>query len=194
MTSSCSASSGGPAFASSGAQPQLLPMVERARTVDLYDGRVGGYFRDPRRVARTTSTRARRGCSPRRPARASARHRVPVRPCTGGRPCDGVVPGVLPGRLVRVPLVGQGRTVAGLDGRHARARGRGRPAERGHRGHPVHQGADLAVPEAGARPPYAESTGPAPAWCCAAGRLTRSAGPGPTPTAAPRSPPGPARP
>jgi len=42
---------GRPAFAYSGAQPQLLPVVERARTVDLYDGRVGGYFRDPRRVA-----------------------------------------------------------------------------------------------------------------------------------------------
>jgi len=42
---------GRPAFAYSGAQPQLLPVVERARTVDLYDGRVGGYFRDLRRVA-----------------------------------------------------------------------------------------------------------------------------------------------
>ena len=56
---------------------------------------------------------------------------------------------VLAGRLVHVPLVGQRRTVAGLDGRHARARGRGRPAERGHRDHPVHQGADLAVPRGG---------------------------------------------
>ncbi len=26
-----------------------LPVVEQARIVDLYDGRVGGYFRDPRR-------------------------------------------------------------------------------------------------------------------------------------------------
>jgi len=42
---------GRPAFAYSGAQPQLLPVVERARIVDLYSGRVGGYFRDPRRVA-----------------------------------------------------------------------------------------------------------------------------------------------
>ena len=48
---------GRPAFAYSGAQPQLLPVVERARTVDLYAGRVpvspvaGGYFRDLRRVA-----------------------------------------------------------------------------------------------------------------------------------------------
>lgn len=42
---------GRPAFAYSGAAPHLLPFVERARTVDLYAGRVGGYFRDPSRVA-----------------------------------------------------------------------------------------------------------------------------------------------
>jgi hypothetical protein len=42
---------GRPAFAYSGAQPQLLPVVERARIVDLYAGRVGGYYRDIRRVA-----------------------------------------------------------------------------------------------------------------------------------------------
>ena len=42
---------GRPAFAFSGAQPQLLPVVEHARIVDLYDGLVGGYYRDPNRVA-----------------------------------------------------------------------------------------------------------------------------------------------
>ena len=42
---------GRPAFAYSGATPHLLPFVQRARTVDLYAGRAGGYFRDPRRVA-----------------------------------------------------------------------------------------------------------------------------------------------
>ncbi len=42
---------GRPAFAYSGAQPHLLPVVERARIVDLYSGRVGGYFRDHGRVA-----------------------------------------------------------------------------------------------------------------------------------------------
>lgn len=41
---------GKPAFAFSGAQPALLPVVEHARIVDLYAGRVGGYFRDYRRV------------------------------------------------------------------------------------------------------------------------------------------------
>ena len=42
---------GRPAFAYSGAQPRLLPVVERARIVDLYSGRARGYFRDHRRVA-----------------------------------------------------------------------------------------------------------------------------------------------
>jgi hypothetical protein len=42
---------GRPAFAWSGAQPQLTRVVERARIVDLYDALVGGYFRDPNRIA-----------------------------------------------------------------------------------------------------------------------------------------------
>ena len=42
---------GRPAFAFSGAQPRLLPVVEHARIVDLYSGIVGGYFRDLRRIA-----------------------------------------------------------------------------------------------------------------------------------------------
>lgn len=42
---------GKPAFAFSGAQPALLPVVEHARIADLYSGRVGGYFRDHTRVA-----------------------------------------------------------------------------------------------------------------------------------------------
>jgi Protein of unknown function (DUF3048) N-terminal domain/Protein of unknown function (DUF3048) C-terminal domain len=42
---------GRPAFAFSGAQPQLLPVVEHSRIVDLYDGVAGGYFRSPARIA-----------------------------------------------------------------------------------------------------------------------------------------------
>jgi Protein of unknown function (DUF3048) N-terminal domain/Protein of unknown function (DUF3048) C-terminal domain len=42
---------GRPAFAYSGAQPQLLPVVEHARIVDLYSGIVRGYYRDDRRIA-----------------------------------------------------------------------------------------------------------------------------------------------
>jgi DUF3048 family protein len=41
---------GRPAFAYSGAQSHLLPVVHRARIVDLYAGRVAGYFRDASRV------------------------------------------------------------------------------------------------------------------------------------------------
>jgi Protein of unknown function (DUF3048) N-terminal domain/Protein of unknown function (DUF3048) C-terminal domain len=43
---------GRPAFAFSGAQPQLLPVVEGARIVNLYDGRhPAGYFRSSSRIA-----------------------------------------------------------------------------------------------------------------------------------------------
>jgi hypothetical protein len=41
---------GRPAFAWSGAQPRLVPVVEHARIVDLYAGTVGGYFRSVDRV------------------------------------------------------------------------------------------------------------------------------------------------
>ncbi len=42
---------GRPAFAFSGAQPELLPVVERAHIVNLYDGVVGGYYRSSARIA-----------------------------------------------------------------------------------------------------------------------------------------------
>jgi hypothetical protein len=42
---------GRPAFAFSGAQPQLLPVVEHARIVNLYAGVAGGYYRDLSRAA-----------------------------------------------------------------------------------------------------------------------------------------------
>ncbi len=42
---------GRPAFAFSGAQPELLPVVERSHIVDLYAGRVNGYFRNFSRIA-----------------------------------------------------------------------------------------------------------------------------------------------
>ena len=40
-----------PAFAYSGAQPKLLPVVEHSRIVDLYAGLVRGYYRDYSRIA-----------------------------------------------------------------------------------------------------------------------------------------------
>jgi len=42
---------GTPAFAWSGATPHLVPFIERARIVDLYDALVNGYYRDPNRIA-----------------------------------------------------------------------------------------------------------------------------------------------
>lgn len=42
---------GRPAFAFSGAQPALLPVVEHARIVDLYSGKVRGYYRSHSRFA-----------------------------------------------------------------------------------------------------------------------------------------------
>jgi hypothetical protein len=42
---------GRPAFAWSGAQPHLVPVVEHAHVVDLYAGIVGGYFRGTNRIA-----------------------------------------------------------------------------------------------------------------------------------------------
>jgi hypothetical protein len=41
---------GRPAFAYSGAQSRLLPVVHASRIVDLYAGIAGGYFRDPNRI------------------------------------------------------------------------------------------------------------------------------------------------
>jgi hypothetical protein len=42
---------GRPAFAYSGADPRLLPLVHGARIVDLYAGVAGGYYRDQNRFA-----------------------------------------------------------------------------------------------------------------------------------------------
>jgi Protein of unknown function (DUF3048) N-terminal domain/Protein of unknown function (DUF3048) C-terminal domain len=42
---------GRPAFAYSGADPRLLPLVHRARIVDEYAGIAGGYYRDQNRFA-----------------------------------------------------------------------------------------------------------------------------------------------
>ena len=42
---------GRPGFAFSGAQPELLPVVERAHIVNLYAGVTNGYFRNNSRIA-----------------------------------------------------------------------------------------------------------------------------------------------
>jgi DUF3048 family protein len=79
---------GRPAFAYSGADPRLLPLVHRARIVDLYEGRARGYYRDERRLAphnlyaRTSELLA-------QAARASTAHDIGFRfgpPPAGGQP------------------------------------------------------------------------------------------------------------
>ena len=151
---------GRPAFAYSGAQPQLLPVVERAHTADLYDGRVGGYFRDPRRVA-PLNLYARTSRLLAEAPGASRAHDIGFR--FGPAPAGGRATASFP---VSYPAASftfrwsarEGRWLVWMDGTPARAA----------------EGGPLSVAtviiqytrvrtsrflEAGTRPPYAESTG-----------------------------------
>ena len=151
---------GRPAFAYSGAQPQLLPVVERARTADLYAGRAGGYFRDPRRVAphnlygRTSRLLA-------EAPGASKAHDIGFRfgPAPAGGRATASFSVSYPAAAVSFRWSGKdGRWLVWLDGMPARA------AEGG----PL-SAATVVIQytavrtsrflEAGIRPPYAESTG-----------------------------------
>jgi hypothetical protein len=153
---------GRPAFAYSGAQPQLLPVVERGRTVDLYAGRApvaGGYFRDPRRVA-PHNLYARTSRLLAKAPGASRAHDIGFR--FGPAPAGGRATASFP---VSYPAASftfrwsarDGRWLVWMDGTLARA------AEDG----PL-SAATVVIqytrvrtsrfPEAGARPPYAEST------------------------------------
>ena len=141
---------GRPAFAYSGAQPQLLPVVEHARIVDLYAGLASGYYRDSSRVApynlyaHTSQLLAEaRG--------ASRAHDIGFR--FGPAPAGGTP---TTARSVSYPAASftfrwsaAGRPVAGLDGRVAGDDHRRRPAGRAHRGDPVHPGRHVTVPRVG---------------------------------------------
>ena len=151
---------GQPAFAYSGAQPQLLPVVERARIVDLYDGRVRGYFRAPGRAAPHNLYARSSQLLAQAPGASKARDigfRFGPAPA-GGRP--------VPAFSVSYPAAsftfrwsaGDGRWLAWMDGKPARA------AEGGELSAPtvVIQYTKVRTSrflEAGTRPPYAESTG-----------------------------------
>ena len=162
---------GRPAFAYSGATPHLLPFVQRARTVDLYAGRAGGYFRDPRRPA---------------PHNLYARTRQLLAEAPGASKASGIGfrfgPPPAGGRAIRsFPVsyaaaaftfnwsASEGRWLVAMDGKPARAA----------------EGGQLSVPtvvvqytkvrtsrflEAGSRPPYAESTGSGTAVVLRGGR------------------------
>ena len=109
---------GRPAFAYSGAQPQLLPVVQRRRIVDLYAAPAAATSGTRAGSRRTTCTRTRGAAGPGAAGEHGPRHRVPVRPAAAraGRPRRSV-PVSYPAASFR-SLVGRRRALAGLDGRH----------------------------------------------------------------------------
>jgi hypothetical protein len=151
---------GRPAFAYSGAQPQLLPVVERTRVVGLYDGRVHGYFRAPDRAAPHNLYARSSQLLAQAPGASKARDigfRFGPAPA-GGRP--------VPAFSVSYPAAsftfrwsaGDGRWLVWMDGKPTRA------AEGGELSAPtvVIQYTKIRTSrflEAHTRPPYAESTG-----------------------------------
>ena len=151
---------GRPAFAYSGAQPQLLPLVEKARTVDLYAGRVGGYFRDPRRVAPHNLYAHTSQLLAEAPG-ASKAHDIGFRfgPApAGGRAMTSFSVSYPAARFTFRWSAKDGRWLVWMDGAPAGA------AEGGQLGAPtvVIQYTKVRTSrflEAGVRPPYAQSTG-----------------------------------
>ena len=156
---------GRPAFAYSGAQPQLLPVVDQARIVDLYDGRVGGYFRDPRRdaphnlYAHTPQLLA-------EASGASKAHDIGFRfgpEPSGGRPMTSFSVSYPAASFMFRWSAKDGRWLVWMDGAPARA------AEVGQLGAPtvVIQYTNL---KAGAQQPYAQSTGTGTGWVLRGGQ------------------------
>jgi hypothetical protein len=151
---------GRPAFAYSGAQPQLLPVVERARIIDLYDGRVRGYFRDPGRAAPHNLYARSSQLLAQAPGASRARDigfRFGPAP-SGGRPVTSFRVSYPAASFTFRWLAGTGRWLVEMDGKPARA------AEGGQLSAPtvVIQYTKVRTSrflEAGTRPPYAESTG-----------------------------------
>jgi hypothetical protein len=151
---------GRPAFAYSGAQPQLLPVVERARIIDLYDGRVRGYFRDPGRAAPHNLYARSSQLLAQAPGASRARDigfQFGPAP-SGGRPVTSFRVSYPAASFTFRWLAGTGRWLVEMDGKPARA------AEGGQLSAPtvVIQYTKVRTSrflEAGTRPPYAESTG-----------------------------------
>lgn len=151
---------GRPAFGYSGATPHLLPFVERARTADLYAGRVGGYHRDPRRVAPHNLYAHTRQLLAEAPSASKARdigfRFGPAPP--GGRATQSFSVSYPAAKFTFGWSASEGRWLVSMDGKPARA------AEGGQLSAPtvVIQYTKVRTSrflEAGSRPPYAESTG-----------------------------------
>ena len=151
---------GRPAFAYSGAQPQLLPVVERARVVDLYDGRVRGYFRAPGRAAPHNLYARSSQLLAEAPGAGKARDigfRFGPAPA-GGRPVAAFSVSYPAASFTFRWSAGDGRWLVWMDGKPTRA------AEGGELSAPtvVIQYTKIRTSrflEAHTRPPYAESTG-----------------------------------
>jgi hypothetical protein len=151
---------GRPAFAFSGAQPELLPVVEKARIVDLYAGLVSGYFRDPHRIAPHNLYAHTSQLIAEAPG-ASKAHDIGFRfgpPPPGGRPTKSFSVSYPAASFMFRWSARDGRWLVWMDGAPARA------TEGGQLGAPtvVIQYTRVRTShfrEAGIRPPYAESTG-----------------------------------
>jgi len=154
---------GRPAFAYSGAQPQLLPVVERARTVDLYAGRApvaSSYFRDLRRVA-PHNLYARTSRLLAEAPGASRAHDIGFRfgPApAGGRPAASFPVSYPAASFAFRWSARDGRWLVGMDGTPARA-AEGGPLSAATVVIQYTRVRTSRFLEAGARPPYAESTG-----------------------------------
>ncbi len=154
---------GRPAFAYSGAQPKLLPVVERARIVDLYSGKAGGYFRDPRRAA-PHNLYARSQQLLTQAAGAGKAHDIGFRfgpPPSGGRPAASFSVAYPATSFTFRWSARDGRWLVSMDGKAAASTDGGQLSA----GTVVIQYTKVRTSrflEAGARPPYAESTGAGP--------------------------------
>ena len=181
---------GRPAFAFSGAQPQLLPVIERARIVDLYDGRVGGYHRGPNRVAPYNLYASTKRLLAEAP-HASRAHGIGFRfgPApAGGQPAASYSVSYRAAAFVFRWSAKQARWLVWMDGAPAAS------AEDGQLGAPtvVIQYTKVGTSryrEAGKRPPYAATVGSGRAVVLRNGRSYAGHWSRPVLTAARRSPP-----
>ena len=159
-------------------------MVEQARIVDLYDGRVGGYFRDPSRdaphnlYAHTSQLLA-------EASGASKAHDIGFRFGSApscGRPMTSFSVSYPAASFMFRWSAKDGRWLVWMDGAPARA------VHVGQLGAPT-----VVIQYTNLKPdgqqPYAQSAGPEPDGCFAAARPTPCAGHGRMPTAALRSGP-----
>ncbi|HUZ26933.1 MAG TPA: DUF3048 domain-containing protein [Streptosporangiaceae bacterium] len=162
---------GRPAFAFSGAQPQLLPVVERARIVNLYSGVTSGYFRGTSRVApynlyaRTSQLLA-------QAKGASLAHSIGFRfgPApAGGRPAAPASVSYRAASFTFTWSAARSRWLVSMDGARAASTEDGQlSAATVVIQHTIVRTSRFL--EYGARPPYAESTGSGPAIVLRDGR------------------------